>query len=843
MSSPAPQSVPPDVFPRVTQYLSRFFLRHPLLLTLLPFAVGISGWEFLSKSWSLWPVLFCWVVCLCSWLFFFRSGWQLSSRFCLLVLCGFTGMLHYYASELPASRNDVRQLVQSEPRLIRIQGRLLTNPVVKEKQVSERAPDWQRVPSTTAELAVEQIYEGDTPIEMTGRLWLTIRGKGLEVNRDDQVMVLGWLEQPFTASNPGEFDFRAWLRHQGIHGVLRAKETASVQRISLPSDKASSFYRTWPNWIRNRWLHFAEEHLQPENQNLAAAMILGVRSGITPEQQEQFSQTGTMHLLAVSGLHVGILIFFLIVVLKLIRLPHQKLLYVIIICIWGYAFITDMNPPVLRASFLATFLFTGKILLRQASLMNLLALAGLLMLFWQPSMLFDVGAQLSFLAVAGIIWSNSRFVFSKNQRIVDGRWWQRIAHRTTFNLKNLSRLTFSIWLFTAPLILLKFHFIAPIGLLINVLLAPLVLILLWAGYLMSLALFLLPPLAFLLAVPFDSLLSLFRYLVETAHEQGWGTWYAPEPPVWFLIAYYGGLVGVAIFGELFSQFRRWGWISWGTVLTISFCILLLPTSSQNLVITILNVGHGSAVLVEYPNGKRLLYDLGSSDGGKRAANVVESVLWNEGKTGVDCLLISHADVDHFSGTDVLLEKMPIASVCCSPQFIDFHQPAVEGLIQRLEKEEIPVRLVQAGDELLLDNTVTSRVLYPEAQTRLHQDNDHSLVLFIEYAGRRILLTGDLEPEGQQHLQHLLNSRLSVDVLTSPHHGAREANSRLFFEQFSPRITTVSSNDYSPQRAQEMQEANPEGEAIYFTRRDGAIRIEIARSGVLKVHPYLLRVTY
>ncbi|MEZ6044998.1 MAG: MBL fold metallo-hydrolase [Planctomycetaceae bacterium] len=200
----------------------------------------------------------------------------------------------------------------------------------------------------------------------------------------------------------------------------------------------------------------------------------------------------------------------------------------------------------------------------------------------------------------------------------------------------------------------------------------------------------------------------------------------------------------------------------------------------------------SAILIEYPNGQRMLYDIGSTDGGKRAAQSVQNHLWHTGKTGIDCLMFSHADVDHFNGAAQLLETMPVASVCCSPQFIDLRQSAVEEIIDLLDSSDIPVKLIQAGDQLLLDNDVTSRILFPQSQTALKQDNDHSIVLLLEYAGRRILLTGDLEPDGQRELQHLLNGRLPVDLMTSPHHGALEANGRELMEQFSPYHLIVSS---------------------------------------------------
>ncbi|QDU80815.1 ComEC family competence protein [Polystyrenella longa] len=812
--------------------------RQPLILLLLPFAAGIATWEQIEAIVPITAVVLCWMVLLGSWFYSRRGSGHTLGFSCLLGICFLTGMLHLYAAYLPAGRQDIRELVEPERRLIRVHGKLLSTPIVKQKQVSERAPDWQRVPATTADLAIEHVYAGKTPVPFTGRLWITIRGEGLKADRGDHIETTGWLEQPFAASNPGEFDFRSYLKHQGIRGILRVQDAASVRPFSTNEDSTKESTSDWTSLIRHHWRQFAAKHLKPENQSLAGAMILGVRNNITPEQQEQFSQTGTMHFLAVSGLHVGILIFFLIGAGKLIRIPRNWLPYLVIITIWMYAFITDMNPPVMRASFLATFVFVGKLLARQATLLNLLSLAGLVLLVWQPTMMFDVGAQLSFLAVAAIIWGNESLPFRRTSTNLDHPNWRKHLGSIVSGLKKVTRLTLSIWLFTAPLVLLIFHFIAPIGLLINVILAPLVMVMLWTGYLMSVFLFLLPPLAVLLSYPFDAFLSLFQSLIGMAHEHGWGTWYAPSPPVWFLVLYYVSLLGFAAARQLHPQFARWRWIATGATIAVAFLLLFLPQLTKPLTITVLNVGHGSAILVEYPNGNRLLYDVGSIDGGKRAARAVQNLLWNQGEMGINCLLVSHADVDHFNGTHTLIATMPIATVCCSPQFLDFDQPAVDELIEKLDRADIPVQLIQAGDQLRIDEKVATKVLFPQARTRLHQDNDHSVVLLIEYAGRRILLTGDLEPEGQQELQHLLDGRLPVDLLTAPHHGAHEANGRSLFEQFSPGIVTVSSNSYLPETARELQRQIPDGEAVYFTRNQGAIRIEIDSKGELRVQTFL-----
>ncbi|MAT14771.1 MAG: DNA internalization-related competence protein ComEC/Rec2 [Planctomyces sp.] len=832
-------STPPPVLspPALLQQLLHFLRQNPLLLPLLPYAAGVYLWEQVGPASSILPVAILWLLALAGWIYALRRQWGAGTRGLLCLLCFLFGMLRLYDAYLPASPDDISGMLAEERRLVRVEGRLTSSPVVKQKSVNETAPDWQRVPATNGHLAIERIQANGNWYPLTGKVWLTIRGDGLTAERGDRIAATGWLEAPFTTSNPGEFDFRTWLRHEGITGVLRVKETESIDVLATP--RAQSRPETdWTNQIRRRWKAFASEHLTEENQSLAAAMILGVRDDIVPDQIEQFTQTGTMHFLAVSGLHVGILVLFLFGAGRLVGIPTFWLPHIVLIVIWLYAFITDMNPPVMRASLLATFLFLGRILIRRSSLLNLLALAGLVLLVIDPRMLFNVGAQLSFLAVGGIIWGATTFPLTKNRAPVESGRLSWTMHWTGNYLKSLTQLTFAIWLFTAPIVLALFHFIAPIGLLINVLLSPLVLFMLWAGYLMSIAIYVFPPLAILLAYPFDFLLSLFRLIIEQAHASGWGTWYAPAPPLWFFILYYLGLAIFTLGRRAPFHYARWRWPAGGAVFVLAFALLAIPTPTSGLTVTVFNVGHGSAVLIEYPNGRRMLYDCGSIDGGNHAARAVENSLWNEGKHGIDSLVISHADVDHFNGAMDLFDKIPVASVCCSPQFLDFGQAAVNELITKLDANQIPFSLLQAEDSLLIDPEVVTKVLYPDSETRLNQDNDHSLVLLLEYAGRRILLTGDLELEGQEHLQYLLQKRLPVDLLTAPHHGAREANGTLLYEQFSPRFVTVSSSHYAPDSEEEWRERLPDGEAVFHTRKHGAVRFVINAEGQMTATPFL-----
>ena len=183
-----------------------------------------------------------------------------------------------------------------------------------------------------------------------------------------------------------------------------------------------------------------------------------------------------------------------------------------------------------------------------------------------------------------------------------------------------------------------------------------------------------------------------------------------------------------------------------------------------------------AVLVQLPHGRTLLYDAGSLDGDRAAQRRIEGTLCERDIASLDAIVISHADIDHFNAVPRLIGTFQTGNLLTTRHFLDFEQVAVREACESAALRQVPIRLISRGDRLLLDEEVTIDVLHPRADFRSDKDNATSVVLSIEYAGRRILLTGDLESNGLDEL--LSREPMYVDVLLSPHHGSRAANPEL-----------------------------------------------------------------
>ena len=234
----------------------------------------------------------------------------------------------------------------------------------------------------------------------------------------------------------------------------------------------------------------------------------------------------------------------------------------------------------------------------------------------------------------------------------------------------------------------------------------------------------------------------------------------------------------------------------------------------------------------------MVYDAGQMQDATRAKQTVQSALWQRGVRSIDALVISHADIDHFNGVPGLARTVQIGSVLVHESFLDFQQPGVEVTCELLENQKVPIKLVWAGDQLGLDRRARLTVLQPEVGLRYSTDNANSLVLRIEYAGRRILLTGDLERGGLDNL--LLQEPLHVDVLQAPHHGRFAANPRPLAEWATPDWVIVSDGRHD--NSARLSHVYGESARILSTQKSGAITFVIDERGVVRCEPFLEKMT-
>lgn len=770
-----------------------------------------------------------WGVCL-------ARRWTVASSVLLLaaVLTAGGGWHHWRWSIVEA--NDVSRFASETPQPVHLAGRLADQPWIvprREQDLPVPIPQFDR---TLCTLDCRELISSTARQPISGRVRLEISGHLPQAAIGDEVEVVGLMSRPAGPRNPGAFDFRRYLRADGLLATVHCGEPDDVRVVQA----GDSRLRRWQAALRARAERMLEQKLSQRTAPVGVALLLGTRTAIPEELRTAFAESGTMHILAISGSNVGILAGLLWVLTRAAGLGRPASVVFILTGILGYSFVADAQPPVLRAVLMIVALLAGRPWHREGSLVNGLALAAIGVLVWNPSHLFDTGAQLSFLAVAALIWAPTwsralrEFFGSPAAELPDlERPLAARAWRSFRNALIAAHVTIAaVWLFTLPLTIARFNLVSPVGFVVNVMLAPLVVVILWCGYALLIVGLLAPALATPFAFGFDAGLRLMLWLIERAAAIPGGHLYLPGPSESWLAGFYVCLAAVA-FGLPAGRVRWWGWRAMLVWVVGGLGLSFWPHGSGELRCTFLSVGHGLAVVIELPGGRTLLYDAGQMQEGNRARQTVQSALWDRGLRSIDAVVISHADVDHFNGVPGLARTLPIGTVLVHESFLDFRQPGVEITCELLARHNVPIKLIRAGDRLSLDPQTRLTVLHPPSNDRLPTDNANSIVLEIEYAGRRILLTGDLERDGIEYVLH--QPARHADVFLAPHHGRYAASPRRLAAWATPDWVIVS--DGRQDNSDRLPEIYGPTAQILSTNRYGALTFVIDKQGRIVCQPF------
>ena len=304
-----------------------------------------------------------------------------------------------------------------------------------------------------------------------------------------------------------------------------------------------------------------------------------------------------------------------------------------------------------------------------------------------------------------------------------------------------------------------------------------------------------------------------------------GYWYVPGPPDWWVAGFYVGMAAILLLRP--TGRARWHWaaaaMAW---LALGLAVPALRPAPNYLECQILAVGNGSAAVLRLPAGRTVVVDAGNMLGPRVGSRLIAPALWDAGITRIDAVFVSHADVDHYNGIPHLLERFPVGAVFVPPHFAHTGQEGVRMVRDLLGQRGVPIRVCWAGDRFDLGAGVTAEVLHPPAEFG-GSDNEQSLTLVVEYQGKRILLTGDLEGAGLRRL--LASEPLHVDVLVAPHHGSRKANPPELAQWSRPESVVVSQG--KPRSGATLDAFRDAGIPVLSTNEEGAITLRVDGAGV------------
>jgi competence protein ComEC len=601
-----------------------------------------------------------------------------------------------------------------------------------------------------------------------------------------EVLVRGRLEPVPGPRNPGDFDYGRYLALNGIFGIISVGDSGRVEVLpSAREGTPASFLASAQKAV----YQILDRFHTREQASFLKGVVFGFRSDISLDIKQSFIATGTIHVLAVSGLHVGVVALIFYSLGGLFRLSKRWVVAVTILGLVCYMFITGQSPSVVRATIMATVILLGTLFERKTDVYNSLAAAGLLMLLWDPKYLFEVGFQLSFAAVLSIV-----YLYPKLESLI-----RRIPERfeeikaIDYVLK-LFAVSLAAQLGTLPFTAYYFGRVSVVSLVANLVVVPVCGFNVMLGFATVAFSYVSDWVAQCYAELNGVLVTFLLGFVKAAAKVPLAYYETAGVAVSFPIFYYLGV------GAVFSANRPRTLVKCVIALLVALNVFLyhdlIQAQRRSFVLTALDVGQGDALFLEFPNRKRVLVDAGPKsfdyDAGER---LVAPFLKRKGIESIDAIIVTHAHADHLGGVRYLLEHFQVG------RLIQAGNPPASRLYQEViaaaQRNHVLLQRASMGQALSIDTTARVFVLSPNARRDSSRNlNNRSIVLKVVYGGTSFLLPGDAETEVEDDVLRRFGPILSSDVLKAGHHGSNTSSSVAFLERVRPAIALVSVGRYN-----------------------------------------------
>ncbi|MFZ5648264.1 MAG: DNA internalization-related competence protein ComEC/Rec2 [Bacillota bacterium] len=684
-----------------------------------------------------------------------------------------------------------------------------------------RDPDYRR-DRVVYIIEVLKVEDGTGSFKTGGRVILYVSGSQAELGYGDVVRVRGRLFLPSSPGNPGQFDYGAYLSDRGIWAVLAVKDRDSVQKIGTGNGNSVAGVALS---VKQKLIEINRSTLSAEHAALVNGIVFGCRGEIDRRTQEIFNESGVVHILSVSGLHVGLVAAGVMGIVALTGLRRMEL-PVLTSVLAIYAFITGMGPAVVRSAIMAWICILGQKIGRERDWATTLAASALIILVFSPRSLFDPGFQLSYAATWGILHLGP----------VADNWLESKGLNRPW-VRGIISVSLGAQAGTLPLVAYYYNIFSIISIPANILAVPLVGLILPLGILAPLVGLLSLKAAVIINFSTAALLDLMMFIVGIIHGLPGGVVNVSPPPFPAMAAWYAFLALLPGMPESGGRSRSGLRFIAAGLLAVSLLFYFAGTGLFNrdeLQVHVIDVGQGDSMLVRFPNGKNMLVDAGGWEGefekGRGAGEVVAAYLKRMGIGRLDTLVITHPHEDHAAGAGFLLDRFDIGFVLIPPddrgdQVYERPDPAYKRLIERAMGKKIPVREIIAGDIIAMDPSVRVEVLGPGtallAGTRSDLNNN-SVVLSVRFGKKSFLFTGDIEEDGQAGLLER-GVNLKHSVLKVPHHGSRYLLPELV-ERVSPEVSVISvgRNNFGQPHPGAIAMVGAGRRPVYRTDRDGLV---------------------
>jgi len=857
-----------------------FRQQHPLSLSLglltvvAPFAIGICWAETLILNNH---IILHAILLLFGLIFIF---FKYNSKYHYFIFYFLLGILFFLIgynhaqtkSNVPTDQNHVFNQIKEE-QTVSLYGILAEHPSVTTLPSGTKTRFLMQVKTLRLGSNIKNAFKKHR--KASGLILLTLPGlvPG-ELRPGDHFLVKTKVSLVDTFSTPGSFDYKKYLANQSILLKGWVESPNNVMKVhtvitsGIIPELSSILY--FPERIRHHIANFIDTTLTQPSRGLYKAILIGDRSDIPPSVLDSFINAGCIHILAISGMHMGILALISIAVLTwLLKRSTWLLLHVNIqktavsialLPLIAYAFIAGFNIPVLRALLMTNVFILAIIFDRAGNLINHILLAALIILVWKPAAILTASFQLSFSAVIAIaliypllynqIFQNYTYFLSGRPELDPTIKLSPIASQYAFPELILKwffagiTLTTAAMLGTLPLMLFHFNRISLVAPLANLLVEPLICF--WSLIVGIIACFFIP-LAPALAkvlfkagslglIPAERICAYFSSLPYASLRLS-------TPSFLEIILFYILILSIVMTFHLKTTRKRFCII----IALFSFCSLLAVPAISKITkyasittsVSVLDVGHGSSILLQLPGNKNILIDGGGS--GNENFNIGERViapfLWKKQINHLDAVVITHPHSDHYNGLPFILTYFHPKELWVNG--MTGHDPEYQQLLSLANKLNIAITIPRT-DEIVFQSGLTrlrcvnngfpgdySSDRMSSSLTQRSDTNDMSIVLRLETADNSFLFPADISATMANTLVSK-RKNIQADILLAPHHGSKSSMSLDFIETVAPKYIAISAGRNNPFNFPDKSffDLQQKGIQVLTTGRDGTLTFTV-----------------
>jgi competence protein ComEC len=625
--------------------------------------------------------------------------------------------------------------------------------------------------------------------------------------------------------NPGEFNARAFYQANGIAYEFYTKGYQNI--VVLSEAEGDWLHRILFVPARRRLLALIDHAIGGEEGEFLKGLLVGERSGIQPETNEAFARAGVAHVLAVSGSNVAVVAGFLAFIVAVLRCSGAMRFAALTVGLLSYMFLSGTQPSVVRATAMGIVGLASSVVQERLNILNALGLSALVILGIDARSLFDIGFQLSFVAVLSLVVLYPEINGLIQQLPKEGR-----VSRCLIPILQLSAVSIVATLGTAPFSATSFGRVSVIGAVANLIVVPAVGVSVLLGGVMAIV----APISGWLAEVYGAanwmILRFTIWFTRLCADPGFATLSTP----WFrtidVLPYY------ACLGFVFSIRSGNDVKAWLLVSLVLFNVAFYAPKSPGSIsepgtlrVSAIDVGQGDAFLCRTPLEKTILIDCGPAlpgyDSGTRH---VCPFLARQNITKLDFVIVTHGHLDHTGGLASLAKNIPIDSLYATPRLCG-------TLARQLERRVIPLA---EGTVLSIDSSIRCWVLSPSAAEVDVADstgNNSSVVLKVQFGNSSFLFAGDAGIGAEERLVRRYQTFLRADVLKVGHHGSATSTSPDFLALVRPSIAIVSvgrHNGFDHPAPETIARIREGGATLLRTDERGAILMESRGETIARV---------